>query len=207
MFFLKSTCSLKCFAKFSKISLQNSLLSKNFFRFSTEEQGDDKAKTKVQPKILQKIRKADLKKQAEKAHRAEKEKQHTEEYKEPMEPPRPTQTEPKMRDVLDVPKKPEKPVKKEVKPVEEKKKEIKTNVRGEVQPYFLNKSDQNELSPNFSIAKLMEYNSSERRNKIKHVETTLLLNKDLSTSLGKSQVRRKITLTKEELVRELPKNL
>ena len=171
------------------------------FKFSTGNTEDDRPK--MQPKIIQKIRKEDLKMHSEIADKADQVEEFT------------------SRDIIESKEiKQEKKSKTSVKEEKKRGKEDKSRVpkiikeivpkdiRGTVQPYFLNKVKQDDIDPKtFSIAKLMEYNSMERRNKIKHIETTLILNKDLTKEMPKSEVKRKLSMIKDELVREQPKNL
>jgi hypothetical protein len=180
-----------------------SLLSKQAFKFSTEPPQGNQETPKVQPKIIQKISKMDLKKQIEKPEFQEKtEKQDKTESSQErglIEGNIPLKRGGKKGKGkrMSIPER-----------LEEKKKKIEDLHSGETKPFFLNKMDKDELDyKTFSIAKLMEYNSSERRSKIKHLETTLMLNKDLTNSMSKTELKKKLTDIKEELVRELPRNL
>lgn len=199
MFILKN--NLKCFRTLFTVNSSNALRTSQMFKFSTGNTEDDRPK--MQPKIIQKIRKEDLKMHAEIADKADQVEEFT------------------SRDIIESKEiKQEKKSKTSVKEEKKRGKEDKSRVpkiikeivpkdiRGTVQPYFLNKVKQDDIDPKtFSIAKLMEYNSMERRNKIKHIETTLILNKDLTKEMPKSEVKRKLSMIKDELVREQPKNL
>jgi hypothetical protein len=87
--------------------------------------------------------------------------------------------------------------------------DLKLEIRGKVQPYFLNKSNPDTLThETFSVTKLMEYNSEERKQKLDFIQSELLLNKDLKRTYTKAEIRRNFSLTaKSEIVREMPKNL
>jgi len=179
------------------------LLSTQAFRFSTEPPQENPVKAKVQPKIIQKISKMDLKKHIENPeHQQKTEKQEKFEFsqeKSLVEGNIPQKRSRKRGSIKR---------KSRLERTEEIKQKTENLHSGDVKPYFLHKMNENEIDyKTFRIAKLMEYNSSERRSKIKHLENTLMLNKDLVQSMSKTELKKKLTEIKDELVRELPRNL
>jgi hypothetical protein len=192
--------NFKCF---SRLKFNFNLFSTQAFRFSTDPPQENQEKAKVQPKIIQKISKFDLKKHVENPeHQERTEKQERVESSQETSLVEGNIREKRSR------KRGRGNKKSRAERIEEKKQKLEDLHSGEVKPYFLNKMDENELDyKTFSIAKLMEYNSSERRSKIKHLETTLMLNKDLTQSMSKTELKKKLTEIKDELVRELPRNL
>ena len=197
MFIFKN--NFKCFKLHVCIKYAKIINLPPIFKFSSEN-NNEQIKPKIVPKIIQKIRKEDINNKANDIRKRDDSKQRKE--KKPVVPKEDKNGEqkPNKEKAKDKENKP--------KPSIKKTEPMRTDVRGDVQPYFLNKSKEEDLDPkSFSVAKLMEYNSLERRNKIKHIETTLILNKDLTKEMPKSEIKKKLSITKEELVRELPKHL
>lgn len=182
----------------SRLNLNFSLISTQAFRFSSDPHQENQEKPKIQPKILQKIRKMDLKKHLEKTENQEKI-----EKNDKVEPSQ----EKGLVETTNAVELASKRSKRSNKAQGGKKKESEL-ATGEVKQYFLNTMNQEELDhKTFSIAKLMDYNSTERKSKIKHFETTLMLNKEMVQKMSKTELNKKMSDIKEELVRELPKNL